>query len=215
MISAHFEPGHARTSRSATSCSVRRLGVPSPHSASKTRVNALKAGEGQGEGWPRTPHSVVTRQQRQRAKSLRRAMTRAETLLWRYVKAGPLDGLSFRRQTPIGSYIMDFVCLAARVVIEIDGETHDFEERQRRDAKRDQWLRSRGYLVLRFTNNDVLSSLEGVLLTIRDAARARLRDTSLRARSSRPPPSLSLPRLKRVHARLRRAMGGGNPQTTN
>jgi len=111
-------------------------------------------------------------------------MTRAETLFWRYVKAGHLDGLSFRRQAPIGSCIVDFVCLAARVIVEIDGETHDFVESQRRDARRDEWLASRGYVVLRFTNEDVLSSLEGVLLTIRDTARSQL-DT---------PPSLSLPR---------------------
>jgi very-short-patch-repair endonuclease len=116
-------------------------------------------------------------------------MTRAETLLWRYLKAGHLGGLSFRRQTPIGSYIADFVCHAARLIIEIDGETHDFEERQRRDTTRDRWLASRGYAVLRFTNDDVLSSLEGVLITIGDIARSRLA----------APPSLSLPRK-----------GGGN-----
>ena len=141
------------------------------------------------------PHSIVTRQHRQRAKSLRRRMTRAETLLWRYVKAGDLDGLSFRRQTPIGSYIVDFACHTTRLIVEIDGETHDFEERQRRDAARDQWLASRGYVVLRFSNNDLLSSLEGVLLTIRDATQSQL---------GKAPPSLSLPRK-----------GGGNPQTTN
>jgi very-short-patch-repair endonuclease len=105
--------------------------------------------------------------------------------LWRYLKAEHLDGLSFRRQAPIGSYIVDFVCHAAAMVIEVDGETHDFETRLRRDATRDQWLASRGYAVLRFTNDDVRSSLEGVLLTIRDAARARLNNA---------PPSLSLAR---------------------
>jgi len=141
------------------------------------------------------PHSIVTRQHRQRAKSLRRRMTRAETLLWRYVKAGDLDGLSFRKQMPIGSYIVDFACHTTRLIVEIDGETHDFEERQRRDAARDQWLASRGYVVLRFSNNDLLSSLEGVLLTIRDATQSQL---------GKAPPSLSLPRK-----------GGGNPQTTN
>jgi very-short-patch-repair endonuclease len=130
------------------------------------------------------PHSAVTSRQRQRAKSLRQKMTRAEILLWRYLKAGHLDGLSFRRQTPIGVYILDFVCNAARVVIEIDGETHDFEARLRSDATRDLWLESRGYIVLRFTNDDVLSSLEGVLLTIRDAARSRLQRTPL----PNPPP---------------------------
>jgi very-short-patch-repair endonuclease len=140
------------------------------------------------------PHSAVTHQLRQRAKSLRAKMTRAETLLWRYLKAGHLDGLSFRRQTPIGPYIADFICHAARVVVEIDGETHDFEERQRRDAKRDRWLMSRGYVVLRFTNDDVFSSLEGVLPTIRDTALSQLG----------APPSLSLPRK-----------GGGNAQTAD
>jgi very-short-patch-repair endonuclease len=135
------------------------------------------------------PHSVVSHLQRQRAKSLRRKMTRAETLLWRYLKAGHLGGLSFRRQTPIGSYIADFVCHAARLIVEIDGETHDFEERQRRDATRDRWLASRGYVVLRFTNDDVHLSLEGVLLTIRDTALSQLG----------APPSLPLPRK-----------GGGN-----
>jgi very-short-patch-repair endonuclease len=141
------------------------------------------------------PHTAVTRQQRQRAKSLRRKMTRAETLLWRHLKAGHLDELSFLRQTPIDSYLVDFVCDAAGVIVEITGETHDFEERQRRDATRDQWLASRGYTILPFTNDDVLSSLEGVLLTIHRTARSQLRNT---------PPSLSLPHK-----------GGGNPQTTS
>jgi very-short-patch-repair endonuclease len=110
-------------------------------------------------------------------------MTRAETLLWRYLKAYHLDGLSFRTQAPIGSYIVDFVCHAARLVLELDGETHGFESRRRNDAKRDAWLGTRRYIVLRLTNADVLSNLEGVLLTIRDAARSRLA----------APPSLSLP----------------------
>jgi very-short-patch-repair endonuclease len=121
-------------------------------------------------------------------------MTRAETLLWRYLKANHLEGLSFRRQTPMGPYIVDFVCHSARIVIELDGETHDFELQQRRDLIRDKWLVSRGYVVQRFTNNDVMSNLEGVLLSIRDTASVRLPGA---------PPSLSLPRK-----------GGGNPQAT-
>jgi len=151
------------------------------------------------------PHAAVSEQQRNRAKHLRRAMTRAETLLWRYLKANHLDGLSFRRQAPMGRYVVDFVCHAARIVVELDGESHDFDSQQQRDAMRDAWLASRGYAVLRFTNKQVLSSLEGVLTVIRGAASARDPST---------PPSLSLPRHKGVHARLRRAMGGGNPQTT-
>ena len=140
------------------------------------------------------PHSAVGTRQRGHAKALRQRMTRAETLLWRYLKANHLDGLSFRRQMPMGPYIVDFVCHAARVVIELDGDTHDFEAQRRRDSVRDEWLASRGYVVQRYLNSDVLSNLEGVLLSIREIAGARLPGA---------PPSLSLPRK-----------GGGNPQTT-
>jgi very-short-patch-repair endonuclease len=121
-------------------------------------------------------------------------MTRAETLLWRYLKAGHLDGLAFRRQAPMGVYIVDFVCHAARLAVEIDGATHDFDERLHSDRRRDAWLTSRGFLVKRFTNDEVLKNLEGVLIVIREMANDRIRSA---------PPSLSLPRK-----------GGGNPQTT-
>src|SRR6476660_8896380 len=151
------------------------------------------------------PHAAISEQQRHRAKHLRRAMTRAEILLWRYLKAHHLDGISFRRQAPMGRYVLDFVCHAAHVIVELDGETHDFDAQQRNDSVRDAWLASRGYLVLRFTNEQVLSNLEGVLIVIRETVTARVRDA---------PPSLSLPRHKGAQARLRRAMGGGNPQTT-
>jgi very-short-patch-repair endonuclease len=140
------------------------------------------------------PHAAVSEQHRHRAKHLRRAMTRAEILLWRYLKAHHLDGLAFRRQAPMGRYVVDFVCHAAHLIVELDGETHDFDARQRDDAVRDAWLASRGFHVLRFTNEEVLSSLEGVLIIIRETAAARTRDT---------PPSLSLPRK-----------GGGNPRTS-
>jgi very-short-patch-repair endonuclease len=140
------------------------------------------------------PHAAVSEQHRHRAKHLRRAMTRAEILLWRYLKAHHLDGLSFRRQAPIGRYVVDFVCHTAHVIVELDGSTHDFDERQRHDATRDAWLASRGFVILRFTNEQVFSALEGVLTVIRGTAADRVRGA---------PPSLSLPR-----------MGGGNPQTT-
>src|SRR5256884_6755064 len=130
------------------------------------------------------PHAMVSDRQRSRAKSLRRTMTRAETLLWRYLKAGHIDGLQFRRQAPMGAYIVDFVCHAAKLVIEVDGETHDFESRLRQDQVRDRWLASRGYKVLRFTNAEVLSTLEGVVTVIGETASQRLKT----------PPSLSLPR---------------------
>src|SRR5262245_48442516 len=134
------------------------------------------------------PHDEVPAIQRTRAKQLRRTMTRAETLLWRHLKADRLAGLNFRRQTPIGNYIADFVAHSRRIIVELDGESHDFEERIRHDERRDRWFESRGYRVLRFTNEDVMKNLEGVVLTIAEAAEQAV------------PLSLTLPRK-----------GGGNP----
>jgi very-short-patch-repair endonuclease len=119
------------------------------------------------------PHAVVSERQRDRAKQLRRAMTRAETLLWRYVKAGRTDSLAFRRQVPIRNYIADFVCFSARLIIELDGESHDFEERRRADQRRDAFFTAEGFHVLRFTNEQVMSNLEGVIEAIRQAAGSR------------------------------------------
>ena len=141
------------------------------------------------------PHSAVSQQQRKRAKTLRQTMTRAATLLWRYLKAHRVDGFLFRRQAPMATYVVDFVCHEAGIVVELDGETHDFDERLAADAARDKWLALRGYVVLRFTNEQVLRELEGVLTTIRQTSGDRARGTPL---------SLSLPRK-----------GGGNPQTAS
>ncbi|MBN8987698.1 MAG: endonuclease domain-containing protein [Rhizobiales bacterium] len=134
------------------------------------------------------PHNEVSKIQRTRAKQLRRVMTRAETLLWRHLKADRLAGLAFRRQTPMGHYIADFVAHSCKLIVELDGESHDFEERIRHDEVRDAWFVSRGYRVLRFTNDDVMKNLEGVVLTIAEAA------------EQGSPLSLTLPRK-----------GGGNP----
>jgi len=116
------------------------------------------------------PHTQVNDVQRTRAKQLRRAMTRAETLLWRHLKADRLAGLNFRRQVPIGNYIADFVAHSCKLVVEVDSESHDFEERVRHDERRDAWLASRGYRVLRFANDEVMKNLEGVALAILQAA---------------------------------------------
>jgi very-short-patch-repair endonuclease len=97
-------------------------------------------------------------------------MTRAETLLWRHLKANRLAGLGFRRQSPMGNYIADFVAHSCKIVVEVDGESHDFEERIRHDERRDAWFASRGYRVFRFTNDDVMKNLEGVANAIRQAA---------------------------------------------
>ena len=125
------------------------------------------------------PHAAVSPRQRNRAKQLRQAMTRAETLLWRHLKADRIDGLGFRRQVPIRNYIADFICMSAKIVVELDGDSHDFEERQNADQTRDAFFVSEGFHVLRFTNEQVMSNLEGVVETIRQVAANRLRGLPL------------------------------------
>jgi very-short-patch-repair endonuclease len=112
------------------------------------------------------PHAVVNERQRVRARQLRQTMTRAETLLWRHIKANRIDGLGIRRQVPFRNYIADFVCFAAKVIVELDGESHDFAERQSADRNRDAFFAEQGFKVLRFTNEQVMSNLEGVVEAI-------------------------------------------------
>ena len=116
------------------------------------------------------PHDEVSQLQRTRARELRRAMTRAETLLWCHLKAHRLARLGFRRQAPMGNYIADFVAHSCKLIVEIDGQSHDFEECIQHDERRDAWFGSRGYRMLRFTNDDVMKNLEGVALAILQAA---------------------------------------------
>jgi very-short-patch-repair endonuclease len=97
---------------------------------------------------------------RLRARALRHNATDAEKLLWHRIRMWQLDGLKFRRQQPIGIYIVDFICLEKRVVVEIDGGQHT--EQSDYDTQRDRWLREQGFTVLRFWNHEVLQNLESV-----------------------------------------------------
>lgn len=105
-------------------------------------------------------HRAVPKVNRGHARRLRREMTDAETRLWFALRAHRLDGLSFRRQTPIGRFIVDFVCHDRRLVIELDGGQH---VESKEDVERDTWLASKGYRVLRFWNSDVLKDRRAVL----------------------------------------------------
>ncbi len=91
-------------------------------------------------------------------------MTPAETLLWERLRNRRLHGLKFRRQHPLGPFIADFYCAAARLVVEVDGGIH--LEQQEQDAQRDAVLRAQGYRTLRVTNQAVLDDIEQVLHTI-------------------------------------------------
>ena len=95
------------------------------------------------------------------AKSLRKRATDTENNLWYYLRAKRFQGLKFRRQHPVGPYIVDFVCLESRIIIELDGSQHVAEEEK--DKKRDAWLRQEGYKVLRFWDNEFYQNREGIL----------------------------------------------------
>ena len=99
-----------------------------------------------------------------RARELRNAATPAERKLWQYLGASRLDGHKFSRQIPVGPFYPDFLCRAKRLVVEIDGYSHDADPE--RDAKRDEYFNSLGYIVMRFTNDDVLNNVEGVVTAI-------------------------------------------------
>ncbi|HEV2626342.1 MAG TPA: endonuclease domain-containing protein [Xanthobacteraceae bacterium] len=104
-----------------------------------------------------------------RAKSLRHNMMESERRLWYWLRAHRFNSIAFRRQTPIGPYIVDFVSHELRLVIEIDGGQHDGRAS---DARRDEWLKSKSYRVLRFWNSEVLKNRDGVLARIADAISA-------------------------------------------
>ena len=102
-----------------------------------------------------------------RARALRAAMTDPEIHLWVRLRGRQLDGFAFRRQIPIGPYVVDFVCFKASLVIEVDGGQHSTMTMS--DSERTSWLESRGFRVLRFWNMDVRQQTEGVLEEIRAA----------------------------------------------
>ena len=100
------------------------------------------------------------------ARDQRQEPTRAETAFWQAVRGRRFAGLKFKRQLAIGPFIADFCCFEHRLIVELDGEPHATDEAQKRDARRDAFLRHEGYRVLRFSNERVLGNLEFVLREI-------------------------------------------------
>ena len=118
------------------------------------------AGEGRGEGesW-----AAVSRKATPKARRLRKDQTDCEKIIWHLLKDRRFENYKFRRQHPMGSYVADFACPALKLVIEIDGGQHCDSAT---DEARTQYLNSRGYEVVRFWNNDVMTNIDGVILTL-------------------------------------------------
>jgi very-short-patch-repair endonuclease len=139
-------------------------------------------GEGWGEGLsakglpmvdPEHPDWKISPQLRANARALRRNSTDAERILWSELRGNRLNGTGFRRQVPIESYIADFVCHAAKLVIELDGGQHFSDEGERADKRRSAVIEAKGFRVLRFSNHDVMTNRAGVLETIATAVAER------------------------------------------
>jgi len=107
-----------------------------------------------------------------RARRLRREMTKPEVVLWMHLRDDKLGGHRFRRQHPVGPYILDFYCSAARLCIGIDGSIHSWPDAIAHDERRTAWLEAQGIRVLRFAAVDVMNDegLVGVLALIEQAA---------------------------------------------
>jgi len=108
--------------------------------------------------WKGAPQEIFLK-----AKDLRRKMTKAELILWDELKGNKLNGQKFRRQHPIGIYIVDFYNHKNKLVIEIDGEYHNTEEQKIKDIEREQFLLFNGLKIIRFKNETIISNLSEAL----------------------------------------------------
>ena len=135
--------------RSATALNVAELCATREHSAMPSDM----------------PNPVLLRLAReQRAEAVQ-----AEAIIWRSVRDRRCEGAKFRRQAPLGNFIVDFVCYDRRLIVEIDGPSHQNVEQQARDRERDVWLREQGSRMLRLPNGLVIASTELAVVRIRAA----------------------------------------------
>jgi len=124
----------------------------------------------------------VSRPAKSRAQILRAAPTPAERVMWQMLRGGRLEGIKFRRQSPIGIFIADFHCRELNLVVELDGQIHGGPRQSAHDENRDAYLRSLGCTILRFSNSEIFENRETVLSKILETA-ANLRQV----RSSQSP----------------------------
>ena len=117
------------------------------------------------------------------ANKLRHDMTKAEACLWKHALRASRLGVPFRRERPIGRFIADFVCLPLKLVIEVDGVTHLYEETQVKDKQKDKELNEMGFEVLRFQDNLILNNINMVKGVIKDKIE------ELKMSTPQPPPA--------------------------
>jgi very-short-patch-repair endonuclease len=125
--------------------------------------------------WMQAKARDATAAAKRNVPKLRRSVTDPEKRLWMLLrKRLPQEGTHFRRQVALGPYVADFICLAAKLVIELDGDQHGTDKALRYDADRTAWLEANGLTVLRFTNRQIMTEAEMVIDTISAALSGRL-----------------------------------------
>jgi very-short-patch-repair endonuclease len=112
------------------------------------------------------PHSHIDAKTRGRARTLRRELTKAERAMWSMLRDLRPYGGRFRRETPIGPYIADFAWLSARLIIEVDGDSHEWTGRRKHDQERDAFSKRHGFTILRFDNDQVIDGPDHVFIEI-------------------------------------------------
>lgn len=148
----------------------RRRPVVLPETEPAPEAHNPSPAGGRGAGERAAPH--IDRTAQRRAKHLRGNQTDAEMQIWYQLRAHRFLGLKFKRQKPVGRYIVDFICSDIGLVIELDGGQHNASRREH-DRQRDAWLRQQGLTVLRFWNDDVLRDTDSVLEAVRQAVVAK------------------------------------------
>jgi very-short-patch-repair endonuclease len=114
------------------------------------------------------------------ASALRKKMTKAEACLWKFaLRAGTMRGHTFNRQRPVKGYIVDFLCKTLLLVIEVDGITHSAERSFLRDQERERILTNAGFMIIRFTDQDVLTNIDGVRQALESRIEERERELGL------------------------------------
>ncbi len=128
-----------------------------------------------GEGGSRRSRETDEGFAKRNSRRLRKEMTDVERILWSNLRSRKFEHFKFRRQVPLGRYIVDFICFEHKLIVELDGSQHIDSAH---DAIRDAWLKSQGFRVLRFWNGDILHGLDGAMRAILEATTTRVATTS-------------------------------------
>jgi very-short-patch-repair endonuclease len=140
-------------------------GILEPSACRSLRSRLSSPARGEGKGRRVAGAAPIDPLMRRNARALRKRMTDAERKLWYALRDRRFARFKFRRQAPVGRFIVDFICFEQRLVIEVDGGQH---ADSLSDQRRDRWFAANGYRVLRFWNNEVLKNLDGVMTLLAD-----------------------------------------------